>query len=208
MSGIVEIAALGSLFAGGAGAAGAAGGMGSLMGMLGTVGQIGMGVSAASSILGGLASSQTSDAEARAYQANAEYAMGAARNQAAASREQYRRLASSQRAAFGASGVDVNEGSALDVLALTDAEAELSAMELLYGGEMEAWSWKQKAATAKNQGGAGMLGGLLGAVPQLLQLGGSLGLLGGSGGGLGHVFDGNRTGGVGGGWLTTALGSR
>ncbi len=196
MSGIVETAAL-------FGSAVKAGGT------MATLAKVGLGVTAAGSVLGGMTAWQDSQDQAKYYEANADYAMGDARNRAAATREQYRRLVGSQRAAFGASGVDVNEGSALDVLAGTDAEAELSAMQILYGGQMEAANWKARAATVKSSGSQQLFSGLLKGVGSAALLGSQMGLFNSSGGsGLGHVFDGNRSGGVGGGWTTTPLGSR
>ncbi|HEU6436138.1 MAG TPA: hypothetical protein VE028_01645 [Nitratidesulfovibrio sp.] len=196
MSGIVETAAM-------FGSAVKAGGA------MATLAKVGLGVTAAGSVLGGLSAWQDGQDQSKYYEANADYAMGDARNRAAATREQYRRLAGSQRAAFGASGVDVNEGSALDVLAGTDAEAELSAMQILYGGQMEAANWKAKSAMAKSAGKQQLFGGLLKGIGSAALLGSQMGLFGSPGGeGLGHVFDGNRTGGVGGGWTTTPLGSR
>ena len=80
---------------------------------------------AADVMIGGLAqagsASQAADAQASAYKAQGSAALAQAQNKAAQERDKYRRLASQQRAAYGSSGVDVNSGSPLDVLAATDA---------------------------------------------------------------------------------------
>lgn len=125
---------------------------------------VGLGIMAGSQILGGLAAYGEGSSQAAALNANAKVAEQQAKNAAAQEREKYRRLASSQRAAYGASGLDVNYGSPLDVLADTYAEGEVSAMNLLYSGKLEAWNARQKAAAAKSGGRSGLLGGILGGV--------------------------------------------
>ena len=126
------------------------------------------------SMIGGLAqagsASQTADAQASAYKAQGSAALAQAQNKAAQERDKYRRLASQQRAAYGSSGVDVNSGSPLDVLAATDAEGEVSAMQLLYSGELENWSARQRAAAVKNQAQGSATGSILGG------MGGALGM--------------------------------
>lgn len=114
------------------------------------------------SMIGGLAqagsASQAADAQASAYKAQGSAALAQAQNKAAQERDKYRRLASQQRAAYGSSGVDVNSGSPLDVLAATDAEGEVSAMQLLYSGELENWS-ARAAGRCGEEPGAGLRDG-------------------------------------------------
>jgi hypothetical protein len=139
---------------------------------MGAIAAVGLAVAAGSRMLQGAAQSNESKAVAEAYKTNAEMALKQAENRAAQERDKYRRLAASQRAAYGASGIEVNEGSPLDVLADTDAEGVVSAMQLLYGGDLEAANWRQQAKAAKSSGRSSMLDGILG--------GASIGLAGGS----------------------------
>lgn len=130
------------------------------------------GYAAGASVLGGIGSYLDAREQADAYAAYERNARQQAKNEAAQEREKYRKLASSRRAAFGSSGVDVNVGSPLDVLADTEAEGEVSALQLLYGGEREAANWRNRASAAR-QGGKSALA--LGIVD-----GATVGLLGGA----------------------------
>ena len=131
-----------------------------------------MAASAGLSVLSGI--SQASQAEAAgkaqadAFNQQADAALALAKNKAAQERDKYNRLAASQKANLGASGVDVNQGSPLDVLADTDAEGAVSAMQLLYSGELEAWNARQRAAyakaEAKNKANSALMGGIMGGL--------------------------------------------
>ena len=125
---------------------------------------IGLGLSAGSQILGGISSYSEGKQEAKAAQANADIAMQQAKNQAAQERDKYRQIAAFQKTQYAASGLNVNEGTPLDVLAATDAEAEVSAMQLLYGGKLEAANWRNKAYAAKSKGSGSLFGGILGGI--------------------------------------------
>jgi hypothetical protein len=78
-----------------------------------------------------------------------------------------KKLAASQRAAIGASGLDVNEGGALSLLAGTDAQGEAAAGRHLYSGALQAWQERQKAAAARAKAGQGILGGVSGGLANL-----------------------------------------
>lgn len=146
-----------------------------------------LGISAGAQVLGGIAGASQADAAGRAqadaYNQQAEAALALAKNKAAQEKDKYRRLAASQRANLGASGVDVNQGSPLDVLADTEAEGAISAMQLLYSGELEAWNSRQKAyyakTEAKNRSSSALWGGLFGGLSTGLMGAVKLGLLGG-----------------------------
>ena len=109
-------------------------------------------LTAASSLMGAAGSIQQGQAEQEA----ADYNADVARQSAQASldkadydetihREKVRKLLSSQRAAYGAAGVDM-AGSPLLVLEDTAAQGELDAKAIRYGGEVEA---KQKLSQAE-----------------------------------------------------------
>jgi hypothetical protein len=72
--------------------------------------------------------------------------------------------------------VDVNVGSPLDVLARTDAEGAMSAMQLLYSGELEAWNAKQGARFAQMQAQAQARAALVGGASQAASYGFQSGL--------------------------------
>ena len=80
-----------------------------------------LGISAASQVLGGISAYGDSRAQASAAETNAELAAKQAGNQAAQERDKYRRVASSQKATLGASGVEVNAGSPIAGRAATAA---------------------------------------------------------------------------------------
>jgi hypothetical protein len=104
---------------------------------------------------------ENSKAEARTLGKNAEIATQMSKNAADQERRKYKLLAGSQKAQYGASGVDVNVGTPLDVMAATDGEGAASAMQLLYGGELEAWNYKAEAQKKKSQAKAALLGTLV-----------------------------------------------
>jgi hypothetical protein len=119
-------------------------------------------------LLGGIAQSNEErafgEAQEAAYKQQGAAALAVAKNQAAQEKDKYRRLAASQRANLGASGIDVNQGSALDVLADTDAEGAVSAMQLLYSGELENWNARQRAAMIRAQSESRANSALLGGI--------------------------------------------
>lgn len=143
------------------------------------LGPVGLGIMAGSQILGGLSSYSEGKQQARAYEVNADMARKQAANQAAQEKAKYARLAAQQRASFGASGLDVNVGSPLDVLADSDAEGAVSAMQMLYSGELEAANWKQRAASARSGARGGLLSGLVGGLGTGLMGASELGYLDG-----------------------------
>lgn len=137
--------------------------MGGVMSVMSGIGSaLGSGLMIASPILSGAAAYNESRTMSDAYRQNAAIAAQQAKNQAAQEKDKYRRLAASQRAAYGASGLDVNQGSPLQTLADTDAEGDISVMQLLYGGKLEAANWRMRANTAKSSGAFSLAGGLLG----------------------------------------------
>lgn len=143
------------------------GGVTSVMSGLGSV--LGTGLMIGSPILGGITAYEQSKAMAAVYKQNAAIAAQQARNEAAQEKDRYRRLAAAQRASYGASGLDVNTGSPLDVLADTDAEGAVSVMQLLYGGQLDAANWRTRANQALSSGRYSLSGGLLGGTGSALR---------------------------------------
>lgn len=145
-------------------------------------------------------------------------------------RRAYEADAGSNRALLAASGVDITSGSAEDVLlgnagrfATDMGENRLEREWVGWTGnrqadlqEWQADSYDSQASYLKKT--AGSLGssllssfakGAVAGVSAYSMAGGTFGMkAAGNGGGLGHVFDGNRTGGLGGGGWGRALGTR
>lgn len=82
-------------------------------------------------------------------------------------RERVRRLLSSQRAAYGKSGVDL-AGSPLLMLQDTAKEGELDALAIRYGGDVEASRNRSEANLLRMQGRAARTSGYLQAGGTLL----------------------------------------
>lgn len=135
---------IGAGAAAGAGSA-AAGSLGSIMGMAGTA-------------LGGLSAYQQSRQSAAFASANARNAMQEAENKAWQSRDAAKRQAAAQRASFGASGLDVNVGSPLNVLADIDAEGEMGARNAIYQGKMDKMGWDMQKNQARQKGRNALFG--------------------------------------------------
>ena len=117
------------------------------------LGAIGTGMSAASAYRQAEAQNQANRLNAMTYEQNAQLA----RIQAETARQfgeqeykdtikEYGELRGAQRAAYGASGVDVNSGSAAAVQANTAAEGIYSAEKVKYQRDLEAWQLEQDAA--------------------------------------------------------------
>jgi hypothetical protein len=110
---------------------------------------------------------------ARDYNARmAEYQAQTARQAAEARREIYAKKASRQlatmRARYGASGVDVSEGSPLLVLMESAGEAAKDELRIKYGGEAESWSLLSEAQQQREAGEGAYTGGIISAGGSLL----------------------------------------
>jgi hypothetical protein len=100
---------------------------------------------AAGSIQQGQAEQEAADYNADVARQSAQASLDKADYDETIHREKVRKLLSSQRAAYGAAGVDM-AGSPLLVLEDTAAQGELDAKAIRYGGEVEA---KQKLSQAE-----------------------------------------------------------
>lgn len=139
--------------------------------------------------IGGVAAYQ----QGQQQKAVLEYNAQAARQQAKAEREvarlreeqhrrQARQFAGAQRAAMGASGVDVGSGSFGDILADDAIQAELGALAIRYGGEQQSNFYLQQSRLdrmrAANAGRAGAIRGGTTLLTGLGQSGDALGNIG------------------------------
>jgi hypothetical protein len=125
------------------------------------------GIGAIGEIQQGYAAKQQAEYNASVAEANA----AAARQQAAldesTSRKKSSMLLGTIRARAAANTGDV-EGSALDVLADSAAEAELEALVLRYGGEVKARQSESEARLLRQRGKDAVWGGYIGAGTKLL----------------------------------------
>ncbi|WP_395017727.1 hypothetical protein [Dongia sp.] len=119
-------------------------------------------VQAVGSIVSGASQNAQARGQAAYSKANAGLAEQQAQTQAQAIREKARRLAGQNRAAIGASGVDL-AGSYLDALADSDINAELDAQTALWNGKVEAANHLAQAKASKKAGSSALVGGLFGA---------------------------------------------
>ena len=139
-------------------------------------------MSVVSSLAQGVAGMQAADAQAKAYEnqakvkeAQSAQALEKAQLEARLLRERGERFKGTQKSLLGASGVAVNSGSALDLLADTAYGVESDVSMTKYNAQLEAWGFQTEAANlkgqasmAKSQGKYAMLGGILGAGSSLL----------------------------------------
>ena len=123
---------------------------------------IGAAFSAFGSLMGGASKRRAKRREAARQQRNA----AIARDQAAAEilRQTVvsRKVQGSMRAAYGAAGVTV-EGSPLDVLEESAANAELDRLTIKYRGELRAIGYEEGAAESRREGSDAFTGGLISA---------------------------------------------
>ena len=177
------------------------------------------------------------DANARAMRAQAdltrkegEYAQREVDREREQLRREYEASAGSNRSLLAAGGVALDGGSPLDVLTGNATRFAADMGENRLRRATTGWSYNRKAQLADfqsevyaneaswNRRTAGSLGsslltagitGVMTGVGSYAWAGGTFGARpGGDGFAAGHVFDGNRTGGVGGGWNRVAMGTR
>lgn len=116
------------------------------------------GISTAAAYRDAQADNMAAEMNAITYQQNAELSRIRADNfrklgdiEAADVRREYESMTGEQRAAYGASGVNVNAGSAAAVVANTAAEGVYEANKTKYGRALQAWEAEQEAANLDNQ---------------------------------------------------------
>lgn len=122
---------------------------------------------------------QSKVAKANAKLANYQAADALARGSVAEfrHRQQVGKLVGAQRAGYGAQGIDVNDGSALDVQADTAYMGELDALTIRNNAAREAWGYQVQAndsmlqaSLARSQGITGAAGTLLGGAGSLASM--------------------------------------
>lgn len=89
-------------------------------------------------------------------------------------RQQTERTIGSQRAALAGQGVDVNKGSALDVVADAAYLGELDALTIRNNAAKEAWGYRTQAMGYRYQGKMAQREGQFGAFQTIVGAGGSM----------------------------------
>ena len=141
---------------------------------------IGAAISAYSSIKQGQAAEQAGKHNAKISRQNADIAKkGAAREARQIRKQNYSREAS-LLAKGGASGVKVNTGSLLDVLAATHREGEIQAKEATYQGELSSRAYRNNASLELFKGKSAKQAGYLGAAGSLASSAGGFSANGGT----------------------------
>lgn len=102
-------------------------------------------------ILGGLSAYGEAGKSAAFAGAMRGNALREGRNEAYLERLRAARAASAATASYGGRGVDVNEGSPVSVLAALEADGEVSALQALYTGDMNALDWNIRKKTARQR---------------------------------------------------------
>lgn len=85
-----------------------------------------------------------------------------------------KRLIGAQRAAWAASGADVNSGNAVDVQSDTASMGELDALTIKYNAAREAWGYRNQAIDYRARGDLAKSEGETKALEGALTTGGSL----------------------------------
>ncbi|MCC8194717.1 MAG: hypothetical protein LIP28_08745 [Deltaproteobacteria bacterium] len=110
------------------------------------------------SILGGLGAYNEAKKSAAYAEDRSRNALREGRNNAYLERLRAARNASSKMASYGAQGVDVNEGTPVNVLSAIEADGEVSALQALYAGDMNAMEWDIQKKAAKQRARTAMTG--------------------------------------------------
>lgn len=125
-----------------------------LSGLSTAAGAVGTGMQFAAQGAAGDAARKEAEHNARISEVAAKDAEARGEIEAAKSRMMGTRVVAEQRAAYGASGVDVDSGTPLDVAAETRANSELDALTAKVNAAREAWGYRNKAQGILREGAA------------------------------------------------------
>jgi hypothetical protein len=112
----------------------------------------GAGFSAMGNLQAGKAQKQLNDYNAQVSDMEASDAIARGALAEKRQRQNVKLLIGSQRAGFAAGGVDVNDGSAVDVQADTARQGELDALTIRLNAAREAWGFKNQATDFRVRG--------------------------------------------------------
>lgn len=125
---------------------------------------IGTGVKAFGEYSAGQSQQQAAEFNAQLADAGAADALTRGEEQAVRIRGQTDRLIGQQRAAYGAAGVDLSQGSPLDVMVGSRRVSEEDIRTVRMNATRESWGLKSQAQEFRRQGGAAAAAGLFGAL--------------------------------------------
>lgn len=117
----------------------------------------------------GIAQQNAAEYNAAVDRNNAIQANQAAQQQAAAKEQEVQSRLGTEKAAYGASGVDVSQGTPVAVMSNTAAQGKLDAMTLLYGGHVRANADLNAARLAQYEGDVASTTGYIDATAGLLK---------------------------------------
>lgn len=127
-----------------------------------------MAASAVGSLVSGVSQAGQAKRAAAAGEANADEAEAQGQAQADLIRERALRLKGSNKAAIGASGVDIS-GSFADALSDSDISAEMDAQTAVRNSKMQANNLRSQASADRSSGTNAMIGGAFGAGTKALE---------------------------------------
>lgn len=140
-----------------------------------TVAAIGLGLSALSGVVGAVGSIAAGQYQAAVARRNQQVANENAKQeieagQAAAQQQQLKTAAvvGAQKAAQGANGLDVNQGSAVDVRASTEELGDLDALTIRNNAARKAYGFKTQAANYGAEASADTMAGYIGGMSSIL----------------------------------------
>lgn len=118
-------------------------------------------MSAIGSVVGAIGAMEAANQQAQAleYNAkvaerNAQMAKDQADYEAKRQGSKMARLNASQRVAYLASGVMIDDGTAMDVMIDTTTQGEMDRLAILYGGDVESVNYRSQAASARMEAAA------------------------------------------------------
>jgi len=136
---------------------------------------IGLIFSAVSAIVGAMSAMDAAEAQKQAADYNADVMDAQAQSERDAAsfeenrqREEASKLRARQRVAYASSGVDLSEGTPLEVLGQQAGEMEMDAMAIRYNGELKAKQSESQAAIYRMQGAQAKKAGLANAGSSLM----------------------------------------
>lgn len=120
----------------------------------------GSAITSGGQVLSGIFAGQASRYQARVSEWQAQDAIERGREAENQHRLAVRRLVGAQRVSFAAQGVDVNDGSALDVQLDTVRHGTADAIRIRNNAAREAWGYRNRASVQRQQGGMAVAEGV------------------------------------------------
>lgn len=125
-------------------------------------------VSATAAIQQGQAQKNAAEYNAKVQEQAAHDALQRGSDEAAANQDRTRRLIATQRAGFGASGLDISSGSPLDILTETAGLGKLDSLRLINNAQREGQGLMAQSEITKYQGDQAQTAGYMNAAATIL----------------------------------------